>query len=100
MAENNIAMQDAVGSASGLLLNGVEATAQQVYDAFMAGPVRLQMKIGGRVYVPSSIYWENSDGRWTNPKAVTYVEVYCVKVNNDGSVTGTTYSIGTKYNRP
>lgn len=95
MAENNIAVQS-VSSAPGLFLNDVEATAQQVFDAFMAGPVRLSASRGD-VFVPISIYWENSDGAQTNPKAVTYVKVGCAKISDDGSVMGITYSIGTKY---
>lgn len=98
MTENNIAVQSAVAPASKkLMLNGVEATAQQVYDAFMAGPVRLDKN--GTVRTPIKIYWENSDGTHTNPKAVTYVELSCIESSGD-SFAWSVFYIGTKYSPP
>lgn len=95
MAENNIAVQKA-DVAPKLMLNGVEATAQQVYDAFMAGPVRLAN--GGILLAPLAIYWENSDGTQTNPKAVTYVEIRLGYAIDDSSlIMGEILSIGAKY---
>ena len=94
MAENNIALTEAP-AAPKLMLNGVEATAQQVYDAFMAGPMRVSD--GGTVYAPIQIAWENSDGTQTNPKAVTYVEVSSVAPISDGSLAMASFGVGTKY---
>lgn len=81
-----------------LLLNGVEATAQQVYDAFIAGPVR--MSDGDTVYAPIQIAWENSDGTQTNPKAVTYVEIFYIQKFGDGTLQLWSYKVGTKYVPP
>lgn len=92
MAENNVAVQEG-GSQPKLLLNGVEPTAQQVYDAFMSGPVRLAQR--GTVRIPIEIYWENSDGTQTNPKAVTYVEIYCVLLDSEKTTRWTVISVGT-----
>lgn len=72
-----------------LKLNGSEATAQQVYDAFMGGIVRIDQG-SGVVLAPVRIYWENEDGTQTNPAAVTYVKVL------DGSDSIVT-QIGTRY---
>lgn len=94
MAENNIAVQKA-NAAPKLLLNGVEATAQQVVDAFMAGPVRLVMS-NGYVVSPTGFYWENSDGTQTNPKAITYAEIQYVFYSDSGPV-NEYFTMGTKY---
>lgn len=72
-----------------LWLGDAEATAQQVYDAFMGGIVRID-KEDGNVVSPASIYWENSDGTQTDPAAVTYVETF--------DVNGTLAKNGTMYN--
>lgn len=88
MAENNIAVQEA-NAAPKLLLNGVEATAQQVYDAFMSGIMRVD-KGSGVVLAPAQIYWESADGTQTNPAAVTYAEV---RTSDDIVIA----SVGTKY---
>lgn len=72
-----------------LSFNGSAATAQQVYDAFMSGIVRLDQG-SGVVTSLLRIYWENEDGTQTNPAAVSYVELY----NNDESKITT---VGTKY---
>lgn len=58
-----------------LSFNGSAATAQQVYDAFMSGIVRIDTG-DGNVETLSRIYWENSDGTQTNPAAVSYVKLY------------------------
>jgi hypothetical protein len=95
MAENNIVLTG--GPAPKLMLNGVEATAQQVYDAFMAGPVRLDLGPGS-VSSVASLYWENSDGTKTNPKAVSYVSLGVVGVPDGSStVDGVSISVGTKH---
>lgn len=72
-----------------LKLNGSAATAQQVYDAFMSGIMRVD-KGSGVVLAPALIYWESADGTQTNPAAVTYAEVR----TSDGSIIA---SVGTKY---
>lgn len=74
-----------------LWLGDAEATAQQVYDAFMDGIVRID-KGDGNVISPTSIYWENSDGTQTDPAAVTYVETF----DNNGTLAknGTMYNPG------
>lgn len=96
MAENNIAVQGAVAQPK-LLLNGVEATAQQVYDAFMAGPVRI-IVTDGYVGSPISLYWENSDGTQTNPKAVSYVSLGVVNVEDGGTtLMGSSITVGTRF---
>ena len=75
MSENNISVQAAVATPTHLYLNGSEATAQQIYDAFMGGPIRLDAE-KGMILVPTELYWENEDGTQTNPAAVTYVQVF------------------------
>ena len=72
-----------------LKLNGSVATAQQVYDAFMGGIMRVD-KGSGVVLSPAQIYWESADGTQTNPAAVTYAEV---RTSDDIVIA----SVGTKY---
>ena len=72
-----------------LKLNGSVATAQQVYDAFMGGIMRVD-KGSGVVLAPAQIYWESADGTQTNPAAVTYAEV---RTSDDIVIA----KVGTKY---
>lgn len=72
-----------------LKLNGSEATAQQVYDAFMGGIMRVDQG-SGVVLAPAQIYWESADGTQTNPAAVTYAEV---RISDDIVIA----KVGTKY---
>lgn len=72
-----------------LKLNGSVATAQQVYDAFMGGIMRVD-KGSGVVLAPAQIYWESADGTQTNPAAVTYAEV---RTSDDSIIA----KVGTKY---
>lgn len=72
-----------------LKINGSAATAQQVYDAFMGGIMRVD-KGSGVVLAPAQIYWESADGTQTNPAAVTYAEV---RTSDDSIIA----QVGTKY---
>lgn len=93
---NTVFTIEIVDTVRKLKLNGVEATAQQVYDAFMSGPVRLADSEYHSVEIPPTMYWENSDGTQTNPKTVSFVQFYYAPPIN-GSLTYRSFEVGTKY---
>lgn len=70
--------------------DGSEVTAQEVYDAFMAGLVIIEAGDGGGYsmeYVVSGIYWQGGTNGNGDPTNVNYVEI---------TINGETITIGTE----
>lgn len=64
--------------------DGSEVTAQEVYDAFMAGPVILEQGDGGGYtteYVATGLYWQGGTASNGDPANVNYAQL--VLANGD-----------------
>lgn len=65
--------------------NGTEATAQEVYDAFMNTRVLITVADGG-VYEAINMVWYDNNSGQNDPTNVGYVKLSIVYDNNAGGV--------------
>ena len=89
MSNNDISVQATSGPAYVLYHpDGSEVTAQEAYDAYMAGGIRLRMADSSNLYAYFDViefFWADADGAQNDPSSV----VYCALTTLD-----TTYHIG------
>ena len=88
MSNNDISVQTTSATYTLQHPDGSEVTAQEAYDAYMAGGIRLRMADSSNLYAYFDViefYWADADGAQNDPSSV----VYCILATLD-----TTYSIG------
>ena len=73
--------------------NGTEATAQEVYDAFMNTRVLINVASTGISEAVSMVWYDNNSER-NNPTNVGYVRLSIVYDNNNGGVGISTFEAG------
>ncbi len=91
-AQGDVAVQATITQPSYTITNedGSEVTAQEVYDAFMAGPVILEQAYGGGYSmedVVPHIYWQGGTTGNGDPTNVNYVQLGATVDGNSITIT-------------
>ena len=75
--------------------NGTEATAQEVYDAFMNTRVLINVA-GAGISEAASMVWYDNNSEQNDPANVGYVKLSIVYDNNNGGVGISTFTAGNR----